>query len=116
MYNLSSEDVSKELHKSSIAFLPFPTGVGDKRGSALACLKHDLALITIHSGLTPNWWKESTYHADNSEKSVTTIQAISAGNIAKTPAPKLLKKAMDEREWDNISCAHMSLYTVVDQK
>lgn len=109
LFNLSSEDVSKELQKSSIALLPFPGGVGDKRGSALACLKHGLAVVTKHTNLTPRWWKESTHHAQTPENAAGIIQAISTGKTVKVPVPATLEKALDDREWRHIANTHMKL-------
>jgi len=114
MFNLRPEDVSKELHQSSIAYLPFPGGVSDKRGSALACLKHDLAVITTHSKLTPLWWKKSTYHATSPQDASTVIQAISKGKIKKTQDPIMRQTAMNKREWANIATEHTHLYTKMD--
>ena len=113
LFNLSSEDVSQELHKSSMAYLPFPSGVGDKRGSALACLKHDLGVITKHSEHTPQWWTESTHHGENAQHAAVIIQAISSGEINKVPVPSALKQAMDDREWCNIARVHTEVYTMV---
>lgn len=110
LFNLSAEDVSKELHKSSIAFLPFPEGVGDKRGSALACLKHGLTVITKHSDLTPQWWRETTHHAQTSKEAASMIEMIRDGKIEKTKAPAILQKALDEREWSQIALMHINLY------
>jgi glycosyltransferase involved in cell wall biosynthesis len=110
IFDLPAGEVSRELHESTIAFLPFPMGIEDKRGSALACLKHSVAVVTKHSYLTPLWWKRSTYHADNAEVATALIQSIATEVLPRVPDPIALKKAMGEREWDNIARKHLNSY------
>jgi len=45
-FNLPPEKVADELSNSNIVLLPFPDGISDKRGSALACLEHGLTVIS----------------------------------------------------------------------
>ena len=58
--NLKSDEVSQELAQATHAYLPFPDGITDKRGSALACLKHGVAVLTTHSERTPRWLRAAT--------------------------------------------------------
>jgi glycosyltransferase involved in cell wall biosynthesis len=109
-FNLSSEDVSKELQKARIALLPFPEGVSDKRGSALACLKHGLAVITRHSDLTPQWWRETTHGVEDFKSAARVVEDILGGQKEKVPQPSILTRALAEREWSNIAKSHITLY------
>ena len=110
LFNLPSEDVSKELQKASIALLPFPEGVSDKRGSALVCLKHGLAVITRHSDLTPSWWRETTHGVENYQSAARAVEDILAGRKQKVPQPSTLTDALSEREWSNIARSHLAMY------
>lgn len=113
LFNLTSEEVSKELHESSIAYLPFLGGVSDKRGSALACLAHGLKLITIHSGLTPKWWRETTYNAITVEDAKTIIKRVTLKEQDQKKAKAIDKKivvALQEREWKHIAEKHLVMY------
>jgi glycosyltransferase involved in cell wall biosynthesis len=109
-YNLSAQQVAEELGRSGIAYLPFPGGVSDKRGSALACLQHGLAVITRHSALTPDWWRKTTYDARNAQDAARTIAKIAKGDAPHTPDPAALEAAMAERSWISIARAHVALY------
>ena len=112
LYNLSSENVSKELQKSSIAFLAFPEGISDKRGSALACLTHGLSVITKHADLTPEWWKETTYHAQTHEEAADIIETIVSGEgkMEAEQSKTVLRKALKNRKWGHIAEKHMPMY------
>jgi glycosyltransferase involved in cell wall biosynthesis len=116
LFNLSSEDVSKELQKARIALLPFPDGVSDKRGSALVCLNHGLAVITRHSSLTPRWWCETTHGVDNSKSAAHLVMDIVAGRRKEVPQPSSLVHALAEREWSNIAKSHIALYKKVQPR
>jgi len=110
LYNLPAESVSHELQKSSIALLPFPQGVSDKRGSALACLKHGLTLITKHDEITPSWWRATTYNAADAEEAVETILGLTDNAKERHPHPEILANALIEREWQIIGQAHLKHY------
>lgn len=107
--NLPAEEVSKELLASSIALLPFPDGISEKRGSALACLKHGLALITTHSAKTPDWLSRISHHAASPEEAVgiiDTLQENRSGISAKD-----VEDALQQTEWPHIAQKHIALYT-----
>ncbi|WP_291327872.1 hypothetical protein [Desulfovibrio sp. UCD-KL4C] len=110
LFNMDAEAVSIELLKSSIALLPFPTGVGDKRGSALACLKHNLSLITKHGTNTPSWWTQATWHCNTFEEAGELVKDILIGKRAKVPNIRVLKESLIAREWDAIASKHVLLY------
>lgn len=46
MYNKEIKEVSNLLNKTKIAFLPFPDGVSERRGTLLAALSNGTAVIT----------------------------------------------------------------------
>ena len=110
LYDLSARDVSRELSRSMIALLPFPGGVSDKRGSALACLAHGLAVVTRHSELTPAWWRKTTYSSDGASDSARTVERLLSGELGRTPDPVALEQALAEREWSSIAQAHIATY------
>lgn len=111
--NLPSDEVSRQLSRSTIALLPFPEGVSDKRGSALACLKHGLSVITMHSQQTPNWWRETTHAMLTPEDAVTVINDILQGTKPKSKNPALLAQSLEERSWRHIALEHRRLYDTI---
>jgi hypothetical protein len=103
---LTSDEVSKELARSSHAYLPFPDGITDKRGSALACLKHGVAVLTTHSEQTPDWLRVATTHCP---------APLDAANFVMAPElPRIdaavLAEGLAEREWPAIAERHLCLY------
>ena len=110
LYSMPADMVSQELQRSTIALLPFPEGVSDKRGSALACLKHGLTLITKHDAITPSWWEATTYHAGSANDAVELVLQLMDNKKERHPNSDTLSNALTEREWQTIGQAHLKLY------
>jgi len=110
LYNLSAEDVSAELARASVALLPFPGGVGDKRGSALACLTLGLAVVTRHGPQTPQWWRGATHAMEDAATAAHVVAEIDAGRLMREPDAPTRARGLAEREWSAIARAHLSLY------
>lgn len=106
---LASEDVSKILHTANVAVLPFDDGLSEKRGSALACFKHGLALITRHSIKTPVWMRECSYHMDTPAHAADMIVGLLDGTLPNLSGQKL-EHEMALREWPAIAKKHLDLY------
>lgn len=108
---LPSEQVSRELAAADIALLPFPGGVTDKRGSALACLDHGLTLLTTHSDITPQWLKQASYPVTNAEDAARTAGSLLDGTLPQDPAPEVRISELKAREWPEIARRHIALYS-----
>jgi glycosyltransferase involved in cell wall biosynthesis len=108
--NLSRDEVSAELAKSSIAFLPFPDGVCDKRGSALACLASGLGVVTRHGAQTPQWWRDATHGSRDSIDAARLIEDIDRGDVPREPNLDTRMRGLSARRWSEIAQAHLALY------
>jgi glycosyltransferase involved in cell wall biosynthesis len=109
-YDLSQAEVSQELDEASYALLHFPDGVSDKRGSALACLDHDLTVITKHTSLTPTWLSTCTFNVASPDDASKLIQGLLSGKQEKTLAPELRTQELKKRDWVNIARSHQETY------
>lgn len=108
--NYTPDKVSEELQKSTIALLAFPDGITEKRGSALACLKHGNILITTHTRKTPDWLRKSTAHIKTPEEAAALISAIIDGKTPQIIDTEALVAPMAIREWPNIAARHVAIY------
>lgn len=106
LFNLDSSEVSRELAQSSHAYLPFPDGITDKRGSALACLKHGVAVLTTHSEQTPDWLRAATTHCSGPLEAVAHVVAPEPPEIDVAA----LANGLAEREWPAIARRHLEIY------
>lgn len=105
-FNLDSSEVSRELAQASHAYLPFPDGITDKRGSALACLKHGVAVLTTHSAQTPDWLRGATTHCSGPLDAVAHVMAPEPPDIDAAA----LANGLTEREWPAIATRHLDIY------
>lgn len=106
---LSAMDVSKILSSASVAILPFADGISEKRGSALACFKHGLSLITCHSEKTPPWMRECSYHMNSAEDAAVIALGLLDGTLPGRSG-KMLADELALREWPAIAKRHLDLY------
>lgn len=110
LFNLESDDVSARLQKSSVALLPFPDGITEKRGSALACMKHDVSVVTIHTQKTPQWMKDTTYHAGQAREASKIIAELLNQKDHQNKSKDVLKRELAARKWPEIAKEHIVLY------
>lgn len=106
---LSSEEVSKLLNTASVAIMPFADGISEKRGSALACLKHGIALITRHSEKTPLWMRECSYHMNSPDDAAVIAAGLLDGTFSNRSGQRLAEE-LALREWPAIAQRHLGLY------
>lgn len=102
------ERVSEELSRARVALLPFPDGVSEKRGSAIACLEHGLAVVTTHSDKTPDWLRSATVRHDGTEATASRIRALL--DCPSAAAPDLDAAAFRALRWPDIAERHAGLY------
>lgn len=107
---LPAAQVSAQLRRADVAVLPFPDGISDKRGSALACLANGLTLVTIHSDRTPGWLRQTTYEMSAPEDAATTVCELLSGERELNPNRAALETGLQERTWGAIADRYGCLY------
>lgn len=108
--NAEPEQVSDELSRARVALLPFPDGVSEKRGSALACLEHGVAVVTTHSAKTPDWLRASTVPHVSIEASVAAIRSLVSAEGHRAAVAGRDPEALRARAWPSIAERHLALY------
>lgn len=109
-----ADAVSAILQRHALAVLPFPDGISDKRGSALACLEHGLAVMTIHGDATPEWLRETTLPFVDAETAAARIERFLRDRTLPPQQPastrRILATALRDRRWPEIARRHVALY------
>lgn len=108
--SLPADEVSATLNDATIALLPFPDGVSNKRGSALASLEHGATVLTTHSELTPEWLTKVTHPVSSPDNAADLIGRIMAGTAERVLAPETLARELRLRDWAEIARSHVKLY------
>ncbi len=107
---LPGEDVSKILQTASVAIMPFADGISEKRGSALACLKNGISLITRHSEKTPQWMRDCSYHMNSPQEGAELAAGLLDGTLPSRSGARL-NAELAMREWPAIAKRHLDLYS-----
>lgn len=108
--NMPADRVSAALNEATIALLPFPDGISNKRGSALASLDHGLAVLTTHSELTPDWMAKVTHPVSSPENAAALVGRIMSGEAERLPSPDIRARELHRRDWNEIAKEHLRLY------
>ncbi|PIK73750.1 hypothetical protein CS379_06635, partial [Methylobacterium frigidaeris] len=108
--NAEPEQVSDELSRARVAFLPFPDGVSEKRGSALACLEHGLVVVTTHSAKTPDWLRASTVPHVSVEETAAALRTLVSADGHRAAVAGRDPDALRARTWPSIAERHLALY------
>lgn len=75
LLNKSNQEVSDILSQTKIAYLPYPDGLTERRGSFLASLLHHCIIVTTKGNFTTNA-QLSTFNFVNKEKANSKITEI----------------------------------------
>jgi glycosyltransferase involved in cell wall biosynthesis len=112
LLDMDEERVSHELKTSTVALLPFPDGISEKRSSALACLQHGNVVVTKHSEKTPLWMKNGTYHFSSINHASQIIMSIlqTKGKSARELDLSVLMEEIGKRQWPRIAEEHIRIY------
>lgn len=106
--NLSSNEVSKLLSEVKYAYLPFPDGASDRRGSMLAAMANGCIVISQRGKYTDDSLGKSVYLSDDLNEIENFIT-----NPNKDVEDDLLDNSRDylvSRDWKNVAQLHLDFY------
>jgi len=112
LINLSENEVEKELSMQTMAYLPFPDGASERRGSLLAVLKYGLLVYTTQGPQTPAEFNKILTYVNSPVEFFKILTALDPEKITK----KLLEKSGDAQslmkrfEWPEIAKKHIDAY------
>lgn len=107
---LSEKEVAKLLARSKIAYVPFPDGASERRGSLLALLSNAVATVTTRGLHTPSDLDGVVEFASNPEQALKVINKII---YDKEWQMRLIKNGLayaNRFTWENIAAKHIELY------
>lgn len=107
---LSPDEVSRSLAGSRFAYIPYPDGASERRGSLLAALGNGTAMITTEGPQTPEALRSSVCFAANPSQALRALDQL-ASDVDRADA--LSARAIEYAErasWSSIALAHRRLY------
>lgn len=108
--SLTSDQVAARLARCGFAYLPFPDGASERRGSLLAALGNGAVVVTTRGPQTPASLGEAVVYADKPAEALKHLEELLA-----TPDRMEQLRARGRAwaqiySWDAIAEAHLSLY------
>jgi glycosyltransferase involved in cell wall biosynthesis len=106
----SEQQVAKRLASSSIAYLPYPDGVSERRATFKAALLNGVTVITTRGQHTPSSLEGLVSFCASPEEALVAAQFL-IGNAERRA--KLADKASHyarQFTWDSIAETHLALY------
>lgn len=103
--NLSNQEVAEYLNNTKIAYLPFPDGVSERRGSFLAALKNGTVVVTTEGVHTTPEIKKCISLVPEHDAQNTILEYLSDNNLLKIHQEKgfsFLENEMPE-SWNSVA-------------
>ncbi len=107
---LPPEEVALKLAEHEFAYLPFPDGVDERRGSLAAAIVNGCIVITRHGPQTPDWLVEATVNAETPEAAADLLQSELTSSEVKVGLQATTAMAAKRYDWSQIARQHAELY------
>lgn len=109
--NLSEEEIAENLLNASFAYLPFPDGVSERRGSFFAALAYDLPIFTTAGKQTTDEIKDAVNIVRNPIDLVNNIKANSYDFFYSKNDLSSIMKIKLKHSWKSIAEDHKNFYS-----
>ena len=107
---LDGEELSRALAETEVAYLPFPDGASERRGSLIAMLANGVAVLTTQGLHTPRAM-ESAILVTNSPIEAATLAEEMYNNPERRAAMQIsARKYALIFAWENIAAQHIAIY------
>ncbi len=108
--DLDDKSVADLLSRVFIAYMPFPDGASDRRGSLLALLANGVVTITTRGPQTPTSLEQAVLFAGDSRQAITLIEQVRTDRELRKRLSDNGRAYASQFSWDAIARQHMALY------
>lgn len=113
---LSADDVSDELRRARVAYLPFPDGASERRGSLLATLGCGLPTVTTVGRQTTPGMKSSVEITTATDDAISKVGRLLTDDAHWTAMAERGRAYARRCSWDDIVERHIRLYEAVSPR
>lgn len=107
---LTAKDIASILGTATYAYLPFPDGASERRGSLLAALGNEVMVITTQGEQTPKHFSEIVTFSASPEDALKRLNQLSDHPQQCEELRTRMKSMIKAYAWENIAKAHCDLY------
>ena len=98
------------MRRAKVAYLPYPDGVSERRGTLLAAFSAGLAVVTrIGDGTTASL-RATVAVVDREEEAVETIAKLLGDEMGRARLAAMGREYLRARTWESIARNHVRLY------
>lgn len=110
--NFSEKEVFDQLSKSAIAYLPYPDGASERRGSLLAVIKNGLMVYTTQGPQTAPEFAEMVTFVNNPKELVNMLARSEMEKVKTKFSEKSInmQSFIKKFEWSEIAKTHLLFY------
>jgi glycosyltransferase involved in cell wall biosynthesis len=110
----SADEVSDLLSKAGLAYLPFPDGASERRGSLKAALAGGVPCITTSSAQTPLELAQSVMLATSPFEAVEIARRLMASETERSRLSQRATEYARQFAWETIAALHINMYRELD--
>ncbi len=108
--DLSEQEVAKRLASSSIAYLPYPDGVSERRATFKAALLNGVTVITTRGHHTPPGLEDLVTFCADPEEALAAARVLTGNTEQRTKLADKARPYARQFNWDSVAAAHSELY------
>jgi glycosyltransferase involved in cell wall biosynthesis len=107
---LEEAEALRRMGAAKVAYLPYPDGVSERRGSALACLSAGLAVVTTDGKETTEELRRVVVIAEPGEGALQAIEWLMRDELARERLRREGVSYVRKRGWEVIAERHLAVY------
>jgi glycosyltransferase involved in cell wall biosynthesis len=108
--SLNGDELSQALASSDIAYLPFPDGASERRGSLIALLANGAAIVTTRGFHTPSSISDAVLFASSPSEAIQLIESLDDCPEKKFHLQRQAQLYSRKFEWEQIAKQHIAVY------
>jgi len=108
--NLPSDQVARRLAESEFAYLPYPEGADERRGTLAAAIVNGCTVLTPHKAQTPDWLKAATVCANSPDAAHDLLTGDLRDAVLRSGMAERAREAAQKYDWTEIARQHVDIY------
>jgi len=107
---LDGEELSRALATTDVAYLPFPDGASERRGTLMAMLANRAAVISTLGPHTPTEMEGAVLFANTPVEAANIVHALSRDQSTKSRHQEKAGEFARRFSWESIASEHVTIY------